>query len=92
MKFSRLLTLGLVGLAACKKGEAAAGGGGPGGGGEMPPSVVEVAVARTDTVVDAIEATGQVEAIQAIELRPTLRVGSSRSPRPKGPRWPPAPS
>jgi len=35
----------------------------------MPPSAVEVAVARTDTVVDLIDANGQVEAIQAIELR-----------------------
>jgi membrane fusion protein (multidrug efflux system) len=33
---------------------------------------VEVAVARTDTVVDAINATGQVEAEQAIELRPEV--------------------
>lgn len=72
MKFPRWLTLGLVALTACKKGEATPGGGGPGGGGEMPPSVVEVVVARSDTVVDAIEATGQVEAIQAIELRPDI--------------------
>jgi membrane fusion protein (multidrug efflux system) len=33
---------------------------------------VEVAVARTDTVVDAILATGQVEALQSIELRPDI--------------------
>jgi membrane fusion protein (multidrug efflux system) len=33
---------------------------------------VEVAVARTDTVVDAILATGQVEAVQSIELRPDV--------------------
>jgi membrane fusion protein, multidrug efflux system len=33
---------------------------------------VEVATARTDTVVDAILATGQVEAMQAIELRPEV--------------------
>ena len=33
---------------------------------------VEVAVARTDTVVDAILATGQVEAMQSIELRPDI--------------------
>jgi len=71
VRFSRWLTLGLVALAACKNGEAKSGGG-MGAGGEMPPSVVEVAVARTDTVIDAIEATGQVEAIQAIELRPDI--------------------
>jgi membrane fusion protein (multidrug efflux system) len=33
---------------------------------------VEVAVARQDTVVDAINATGQIEAVQAIELRPDV--------------------
>jgi membrane fusion protein (multidrug efflux system) len=33
---------------------------------------VEVAVARTDTVVDAILATGQIEAVQSIELRPEV--------------------
>lgn len=33
---------------------------------------VEVAVARTDTVVDAILATGQMEAMQSIELRPDI--------------------
>ena len=71
MKVSRWFTLGLVVVGGCKKGDAAAGGG-MGAGGEMPPSIVEVAVARTDTVVDAIEATGQVEAIQAIELRPEI--------------------
>jgi membrane fusion protein (multidrug efflux system) len=33
---------------------------------------VEVAVSRQDTVVDAILATGQIEAIQSIELRPEV--------------------
>ena len=33
---------------------------------------VEVAVARADTVVDAILATGQIEAMQSIELRPDV--------------------
>jgi membrane fusion protein (multidrug efflux system) len=33
---------------------------------------VEVAVALRDTVVDAISATGQVEAVQSIELRPEV--------------------
>lgn len=57
--------------AACGKGkDAAAAPGGDGGGGGMPPSPVEVAVARQDTVVDAIDANGQVEAIQSIELKP----------------------
>jgi membrane fusion protein (multidrug efflux system) len=33
---------------------------------------VEVVVARTDTVVDAITATGQIEPIQSIQLRPEV--------------------
>ena len=55
---------------ACGKGKGAAGGG-PGGGG--PPGMpVEVAVARADTVRDEIAATGQIEAIQSIELHPEV--------------------
>ena len=57
-------------VAACGKGEAGAGGG-PGGGGP-PPMPVEVVAARTDTVVDAITANGQIEALQSIELRPEV--------------------
>ncbi len=63
-------------LTACDKAESAGGadseesGGGPAG---APPAMpVEVVVARTDTVVDAILATGQVEALQSIELRPDV--------------------
>ncbi|MFL5518547.1 MAG: efflux RND transporter periplasmic adaptor subunit [Gemmatimonadales bacterium] len=38
-----------------------------------PPAMpVEVVAARTDTVVDAILATGQVEAVQSIQLRPDV--------------------
>ncbi len=52
---------------ACGKGAPAEGaGGGEGGGFSLP---VEVATARQDTVVDAILATGQIEAIQSAELR-----------------------
>jgi len=52
---------------ACGKGKGGAAGG-PGGG--MPPGMpVEVAVARADTVRDEIAATGQIEAVQSIELR-----------------------
>jgi membrane fusion protein (multidrug efflux system) len=43
-----------------------------GGGGGMPPTPVEVAAARTDTVRDEVAATGQIEAIQSIELRPEV--------------------
>jgi len=62
----------LVALTACKKAEPAgnAGAGGPGGG---PPAMpVEAASARADTVVDAVLATGQIEALQSIELRPDV--------------------
>ncbi|HEY6110226.1 MAG TPA: efflux RND transporter periplasmic adaptor subunit [Gemmatimonadales bacterium] len=56
--------------AACSKGKGGPGGaGGPGG----PPAFpVEVAVARRDTVRDEIAATGQIEALQSIELRPEV--------------------
>jgi membrane fusion protein (multidrug efflux system) len=65
--------LGLVILTACGKGGAkSADGGAPGAGGGMPPSPAEVAVARKDTVIDALDATGQIEAVQAIELRPDI--------------------
>ncbi len=60
-------------MAGCNKAESAGegGGGGPGGGG--PPAMpVEAATARADTVVDAILATGQIEAMQSIELRPDV--------------------
>lgn len=66
---ARNLALGMLGLTLACKGGAPAGGG-PGAGGFALP--VEVAVARQDTVVDAILATGQVEAIQSAELRPDI--------------------
>jgi membrane fusion protein (multidrug efflux system) len=47
-------------------------GGGGGGRGPQGPVPVEVAVARTDTVVDAIIATGQIEPLQSIQLRPEV--------------------
>lgn len=56
-------------VAACS--DAKGGNGAPGGGGP-PPMPVEVAAAISDTVVDAIQATGQIEAVQAIELRPEV--------------------
>ncbi len=60
----------LAAPAACKKANSAAGGGPGGPGGFAMP--VEVAAALRDTVVDAIAATGQIEAIQSIELRPEV--------------------
>lgn len=61
-------------LAGCDKAEskAAGAGAGPAGGGGQPAMPVEVAVAMTDTVVDAIAATGQIEPVQSIELRPDV--------------------
>ena len=60
-----------VALAACGQPDSnSPGGGQPGGPGSPVP--VEVATAFADTVVDAIVATGQVEALQQIELRPDV--------------------
>src|SRR6267154_41543 len=73
MSYRALAVLLMVAApAACKKASSAGGGGGgPGGpGGFAMP--VEVATAIRDTVVDAIAATGQIEAIQSIELRPEV--------------------
>lgn len=46
--------------------------GGPVGGGppSMPPMPVDVDTARYQSVVDAVRATGRIEALQAVELRP----------------------
>ena len=38
--------------------------------GEMPPMPVDVATARNENVVSAIRATGRIEALHAVELRP----------------------
>lgn len=61
-----LLTRGRGGEAAQEGGPAAAGGGPP----AMPPMPVDVDTARRQSVVDAVRATGRIEAQQAIELRP----------------------
>ena len=67
-------TLALVLVAACNRAESAGKSPGKGGGaGGGPPAMpVETAAARSDTVVDAILATGQIEALQSIELRPEV--------------------
>src|SRR6185295_3031338 len=59
-----------IAAGACKKGKAG-GAGDPGGGGplSMPDEIV---VARADTVRDEIAATGQIEAVQSIDLRPEV--------------------
>ncbi len=70
---SALAMLAALAAAACSKGAAGAAGGGAAGAGGGPPAMpVEVAVARQDTAVDAVSATGQIEAIQSIELRPEV--------------------
>jgi membrane fusion protein, multidrug efflux system len=60
----------VVGAGACKKSKGGAAGGFGGAGAMAMP--VEVAVARTDTVRDEIAATGQIEAVQSIDLRPEV--------------------
>lgn len=59
-------------LAACNSADSEGGPAGGPGGGEMPPMPVEVVAAVADTVIDAIQATGQIEAMQQIELRPEV--------------------
>src|SRR5688572_5192946 len=51
-------------------GPSAAPGGGDGASGEMPPMPVDVDTARRGSVVDAVRATGRIEAVQAVDLRP----------------------
>lgn len=52
--------------AAGGKAGAAAGGGAP----AMPPMPVDVDTARVQFIVDAVRATGHIEAVQAVDLRP----------------------
>ncbi len=68
--YMRVMAIGV--MTACGSAESADGGGGSAGGGPPPGSPVEVAVARAETVVDAILAAGEIEAVQAIELRPEV--------------------
>ncbi len=67
-----LLMKGRGGQAAQDGKAAAEGGGAPAAGGPpaMPPMPVDVDTARREAVVDAVRATGRIEANQAIELRP----------------------
>ena len=63
-------------VVACGDAGADGTGGGPGGGGMggggPPPMPVDVAVARRDTAIEELSATGQIEALQSIELRPEV--------------------
>ncbi|MDX1577654.1 MAG: efflux RND transporter periplasmic adaptor subunit [Gemmatimonadota bacterium] len=68
-----LLSAGLV--AGCGSGEAegASGGGPPGGAGGGPPAIpVDVATATRDTAREEVVATGEIEALQAIEVQPEV--------------------
>jgi membrane fusion protein (multidrug efflux system) len=67
----RTIVAATVLLVACGKGKAQPGAGGEGGGGAFALPV-EVAQVRRDTVIDAILATGEVEAIQSADLRPEV--------------------
>jgi membrane fusion protein (multidrug efflux system) len=60
--------LSLVALAGCSKAESS----NDGMGGGMPPMPVEVAAAFSDTIVDAIHATGEIEAVQSISVQPEI--------------------
>src|SRR5687768_11556368 len=51
-------------------GEAIAQDGSAAGAASMPPMPVDVDTARQRPVVDAVRATGRIDAVQAIELRP----------------------
>jgi len=64
----------LAALPACNKAASEGKGAGPGAaaGGGGPAMLVEAAVARSDTVTDAILATGQIEAVQSIDLKPEV--------------------
>ena len=67
LAFASLLLI----LAACGgSAEGAAGGDAAAAGGGMPPMPVDVDTARRGQVVDAVRATGKVEAVNSIELRP----------------------
>lgn len=60
------LTRGRLGGAASAPADSAAGGGAP----AMPPMPVDVDTARRQSIVDAVRATGRIEAVQAVDLRP----------------------
>jgi len=70
----RLSALSVLLLACGGSGASPPAGGGAAGGRRGPsgPVPVEVVLARTDTVVEAITASGQIEAVQSIELRPEV--------------------
>ena len=72
MSYRSIVVLVLL-TAACNKVKPASAGGGGDAGGGMPPMPAEVAVALRDTVVDAIQATGQIVAVQSTDLSPEVQ-------------------
>ena len=72
MRSTLVVVMGAALLGACGQAESSGGGGGGPGGAGRPAMPVEVAVAQQDTVIEAIAATGQIEAVQSIELRPEV--------------------
>lgn len=63
-----LVMIAAVAISACNEADSAPGAPGDG----MPPSPVEVVAAVQDTVIETLNATGQIEAEQSIELRPDV--------------------
>lgn len=74
MNRSALFGVMAAALVGCSNGSGETpGAAGSGGGGSRPGLPVEVAAAETDTVVDAILATGTIEAVQSIDLQPEVQ-------------------
>lgn len=65
-----VLVIALVLIVTKGRGSKAASAQGPGAGGSMPPMPVDVDTARNRPIVDAVRATGRIEAVQAVDLRP----------------------
>jgi membrane fusion protein (multidrug efflux system) len=67
-----LALVAVTAIARARNGDAAAaqGGGGAGDVAAMPPMPVDAAAAQYQTLVDGVRATGRVEAVDAVELRP----------------------
>ncbi len=71
MKYIYIVAVSVLAFAACTEAQSQNGASSAQGGG--PPAMpVEVALAVEDTVVEEISATGQIEAVQSIELRPEI--------------------
>lgn len=71
MKHIYAIAVAVLALAACTEAQSQNGASGAQGGG--PPAIpVEVMLAVEDTVIEEIFATGEIEAVQSIELRPEV--------------------